>query len=182
MDFSQVKALSIPEGEVTKIQIGGVTVWQSAAKAVYNLYNVWSNPDYTSDTAWTSVNKEHSVTNTDGTYIWIRATSKESDNSYPLLNMEDNSIVVRSTDRTIKKVTIKFTPPSSVWSFDDSRWNYQQSTEGGWIYAGGGSSGGSGSGIYSYDASGKSDVHALSFSGTTANLPYRIEYIIVEYN
>lgn len=28
MDFSQVKSLTIPEGEVTKIQIGGTTVWQ----------------------------------------------------------------------------------------------------------------------------------------------------------
>ena len=28
MDFSQVKSLTIPEGNVTKIQIGGTTVWQ----------------------------------------------------------------------------------------------------------------------------------------------------------
>lgn len=28
MDFSQVKAITIPEGDVKKIEIGGVTVWE----------------------------------------------------------------------------------------------------------------------------------------------------------
>ena len=33
MDFSSVKAITIPEGSVSSIQIGGVTVWSSVPDA-----------------------------------------------------------------------------------------------------------------------------------------------------
>ena len=31
MDFLNVKGLTIPEGEVTKLAIGGVVIWEKAA-------------------------------------------------------------------------------------------------------------------------------------------------------
>lgn len=42
MDFSQVKSLTIPEGSVTKIQIGGTTVWQKEPPValIFSLTNI----------------------------------------------------------------------------------------------------------------------------------------------
>lgn len=48
MDFSQVKSLTIPEGEVTKIEVGGATVWEKGDKSplsamVFETANIAAN-------------------------------------------------------------------------------------------------------------------------------------------
>lgn len=73
MDFSQVKSITIPEGDVAKIEIGGVTVWEKQSQPQSEWGTLWYGSSDDQST-WASVDLtqseyESSLTEYSGDYV-----------------------------------------------------------------------------------------------------------------